>query len=79
MNTYITEINGEWYAFAGSVVNDQVYSIGLDRPPRGSGGDCYFASWSSRGIPHVASPSPNRKAAVSKARRHGEYKGVVIT
>lgn len=79
MNTYVTEINGEWYAFAGDMRKDQVYSIGADQPPKGSGGYCYFASWSSCGIPYVATPSPNRKAAVAKARRHGEYKGVVVT
>lgn len=77
MKTYITEINGKYYAFAANAANNQVYSIGSDNPPKGSGGYCYFASWSDRGIPYVASPSPTRRAAIAKARRHGEYSGEV--
>ena len=77
LKTYITKINGEYYAFAGDTAKDQVYSIGADQPPQDSGGCCYFAGWSTCGIPYVATPSPNRKAAVAKAKRHGEYRGEV--
>ena len=77
LKTYVTKINGEWYAFAGDTSKDQVYSIGKDQPPKGSGGYCYFASWSDSGIPYVATPSPNRKAAVAKAKRNGDYFGEV--
>lgn len=77
MKTYITEINGKYYAFAGNAANDQVYSIGADNPPKESGGYCYVARWSNCGIPYVASASPTRRAAIAKARRHGEYCGEV--
>ena len=30
--TYIAEINGDWYAFAGSQKTFKVYSIGRDVP-----------------------------------------------
>lgn len=77
IRTYITNISGSWYAFAGDTVKDQVYSIGADQPPKDSSACCYFASWSTGGIPQVASPSPNRRAAVAKAKRHGDYFGEV--
>ncbi len=75
--TYISKVNGKYYAFAGDIKKDQVYSIGADNPPRETGADCYFASWSIGGIPRVASPSTTRRAAVAKAKRHGEYGGEV--
>lgn len=77
VRTYITKISGEWYAFAGDTAKDQVYSIGSDQPPKNSGGYCYFARWSDGGIVYVASPSPSRKAAYQKAKRHGDYFGEV--
>lgn len=77
IRTYISKIDGQYYAFAGDTVNDQVYSIGRDRPPKLSGTGCYFARWSNSGITWVASPSPSRNAAYAKARRHGDYFGEV--
>lgn len=77
LKTYVAKIRGEYYAFAGDIAKDQVYSIGKDNPPKESGAGCYFASWSTGGIPWVATPSPSRKCAVAKAKRHGEYGGEV--
>lgn len=70
MKTYITCIDGKWYAFAGDPNNNQVYSIGNDSP---RDGNCWFAKWTDAGIKYIASPSPSRSAAYSKAKRHGEY------
>ena len=77
IRTYITKINNEWYAFAGDIEKDQVYSIGNDNPPKESNAYCYFATWSDCGIHYVSTPSPNRKCAVAKAKRHGDYFGEV--
>ena len=77
LRTYITQINGKYYAFAGDKEKDQVYSIGSDQPPKETGSYCYFASWSNNGIPYVATPSPNRRAAIAKAKRNGDYFGEV--
>lgn len=77
IKTYITKISGVYYAFAGDLKNNQVYSIGADNPPKESGGSVYFANWTDGGIVWVASPSPNKKAAIAKARRHGEYSGEI--
>lgn len=76
MKTYITKIDGKWYAFAGDTHNDQVYSIGTDCP-RDESANCWFARWTDAGIKYVASASPTRNAAYQKARRHGEYGGEV--
>ena len=32
MKTYITKIDGQYYAFAGDTQTNQVYSIGADKP-----------------------------------------------
>lgn len=77
IRTYISKINGEYYAFAGDIKKDQVYSIGADNPPKESSAYCYFATWSTGGIMYVSSPSPSRKAAYAKAKRHGNYFGEV--
>ena len=69
--TYIAEVNGNWYAFEGNVSNGQVFSIGADNPERGR----WMARCTSGGIKYVASPSPTRKAAYQKAKRHGNYCG----
>lgn len=74
VRTYISKVDGEYYAYAGDMEKDQVYSIGADNPP---GGGCWTARWKYSGILYVASPSPNRKAAVAKAKRHGDYDGEV--
>lgn len=71
--TYITKINGEYYAFAGNISTDNVYSIGSDNPPSGK----WVARWTDGGIKYVSTPSPSRKAAYMKARRHGDYAGEV--
>ena len=80
MNTYVMMIGHEWYAFAGNLRDNQVYSIGKDNPPKSNPvADCYFASFNEgAGVPWVAKPSPNRKAAVSKAKRHGDYSGELV-
>ena len=70
-NTYIREIDGDWYAFAGDKDKAQVYSIGSDNPKQGR----WFARWTDNGIRYVASKSPTRSAAYQKARRHGRYMG----
>lgn len=77
MKTYITEIDGKWYAFAGDMNNNQVYSIGSSNPPKDSGCAQYFAKWTDAGIKYVSSPSPSRNAAYSRAKRAGEYSGEV--
>lgn len=77
MKNYITNIDGIWYAFAGDDKSDQVYSIGSDNPGKESGGGRWVSRWNDRGIKYVASPSPSRSAAYSKARRHGGYGGEV--
>lgn len=77
MKTYITKIDGKYYAFAGDTKQDQVYSIGADNPPKNSGGERYFSKWNNAGIRWVASPSPTRNAAYCKAHRAGEYFGEV--
>lgn len=70
-NTYIREIDGDWYAFAGNKDKAQVYSIGSDDPERGR----WCASWTNLGVRYVATKSPTRNAAYQKARRHGKYMG----
>ena len=69
--TYISNIDGKWYAFGGNSITNQVYSIGKDNPERGR----YFARWTKAGIKYVASPSPTRSAAYKKAKRNGNYGG----
>lgn len=73
--TYITVIDGKWYAFEGDADNNKVYAIGADEPKEA--GCRYVASWNDRGIKYVASASPSRAAAYAKARRAGEYGGEV--
>lgn len=75
--TYITEIDGKWYAFEGDTNNDRVYSIGSDNPPRESCGSRWFARWTNEGIKYVSTSSPSRSAAYKKAARHGTYSGEV--
>lgn len=77
MKTYITKIDGLWYAFSGDANSNQVYSIGSDNPSKESGGSRWVSRWNDSGIKYVASPSPSRSAAYSKARRNGEYGGEV--
>ena len=69
--TYIARVNGSWYAFEGDPLRGQVLSIGSDDPENGR----WMARWTESGIKYVASPSPSRKAAYAKARRHGSYHG----
>ena len=71
--TYITQIDGKWYAFEGDSAKHQVYSIGADEPKEGR----WMANWTDAGIQYVASPSTTRRAAYQKARRHGVYSGEV--
>ena len=71
--TYITQINGKWYAYEAVEQTDEVYSIGNDNPYKAR----WFAKWNKSGVVFVATPSPNRDAARKKARRFGEYGGAV--
>lgn len=74
MKTYITNIDGNWYAFAAE--RDNVYSIGADSDGAAkSGGYCWVARRTAEGVKYVASASPSRNAAYQKARRHGDYDG----
>lgn len=75
METYIRQIDGNWYAFGGDWDKYQVYSIGADCPPSENNGACWCAKWTDSGIKYVASKSPTRAAAYQKARRHGVYCG----
>lgn len=74
MKTYITNIDGEWYAFAGDTKSGQVYSIGRDNP---TDGGTWTARWTDSGIKYVAHSSPSRSAAYSKAKRNGDYGGEI--
>lgn len=71
--TYITCINGSWYAFEGWIKHGKVLSIGSDNPSKGR----WFAGWSKAGVKCVASASPSREVAYAKAKRHGSYAGEV--
>lgn len=73
-NTYISNIDGKWYAYGGSESKHQVYSIGSDRPKDGG---LWAAHWTDAGIKYVATASPTRNAAYKKARRWGNYCGEV--
>lgn len=73
-DTYIKNINGKWYAFAGDTIRNQVYSIGSDNP---YGGGRWFARWTDEGIKYVASACMSRNGAYKRARRHGKYCGEV--
>ncbi len=73
MKTYISKIDGKYYAFAGDMINNQVVSIGADNPPSGQ----WCAKWTDAGIKYVSTWSPSREAARKKAQCHGEYVGEV--
>lgn len=70
-STRIKEIDGRWYAFKYDSDRGQVMSIGADCPKHGN----WFARATDTGIQYVATPSPSRRAAYQKARRHGAYGG----
>lgn len=70
METHITCIDGKWYAFKADG-KGQVFSIGADCPKNA----VWFAWATDTGIQYVATPSPNRNAALKKAKRHGAYGG----
>lgn len=72
--TYVSEIDGKWYAYGASVEKYSVYAIGNDS--RFAPG-LYFARWTDAGIKYVSSPSANKRAAIEKARRAGNYSGIV--
>lgn len=74
MKTYITNIDGAWYAFAAE--RDNVYSIGADSDGAvKSGGYSWTGRRTAAGVKYVASVSPSRNAAYQKARRYGDYNG----
>lgn len=74
MDTFITRIDNNWYAFAGDTNKYEVYSIGSDSPKDGG---LWFARWTDSGIKYVATASSSRKGAYKKASRHGHYCGEV--
>ena len=71
MITNISMVDGKWYAFG--IYKDQVVSIGRDCPT----GGMWVAKMTDNGIKYVATQSPTKAAAVAKARRHGEYMGIL--
>lgn len=71
MDTYITNINGSWYAYAGDPIRHQVYSIGPDSPPDGQ----WFAGWTESGIKYVSCACKTRSGAYKKAKKYGMYCG----
>ena len=72
MKTYIANIDDKWYAF-GEFGDSQFCSIGRDAPKK-----CWcVANRSEGGIKYVASPSASRQAAYQKAKRYGEYSGII--
>lgn len=73
IRTYITQIDGKWYAFEGNVYSNEVWSIGHDSIGR----TVWFAKWTDNGIKYVAKSCPTRNAAYQKARRWGTYGGEV--
>lgn len=72
MITNISMVDGKWYAF-GVYKDYQVVSIGRDCPTGGT----WVARMTDGGIKYVATPSPTKAAAIAKARRHGEYMGIL--
>lgn len=77
-NTYISQIDGRWYAYAANASANQVYSIGSDTiAAKQQGCRCYCAKWTDDGIKYVSSPSPTKNAAIARARRAGDYQGEV--
>lgn len=69
MKTYIRKIDERWYAYGCR--NYTVYSIGADKPDDGY----WYGNLTDGGIKYVSTASPNRAAAVKKARRAGSYCG----
>lgn len=71
METHIKLVNGLWYAFATSGIT--VYAIGADikSPYR------YSGKMNDNGVAKVSSPSTDKEAAVKRAIRYGNYKGVI--
>lgn len=72
MITNISMVDGKWYAF-GVYKDHQVVSIGRDC----TAGGTWVARMTDNGIKYVATPSPTKAAAIAKARRHGEYMGIL--
>lgn len=72
--TYISQIDGKWYAYRADMEKYQVYGIGSDNPGDGC---LYCARWTDAGIQYVASPSTTRRAAYQKARKYGKYSGEI--
>ena len=77
MKTYIQKIDGKWYAYAADEKSYQVRSIGRDNPDPTTGGRAFVARWTAAGVQYVSSPSPSRRAAYDRARRHGKYGGEI--
>ena len=70
--TYIRQIEGKWYAFAGDEMRMQVYSIGPDSPE----GGWRSGSWTDAGIKQAAYSCKTRSGAYQKAKKYGEYQGI---
>lgn len=66
MNTYIAELNGQWYAYGADHDRDLVIDLRNDKNT---------APWSAENIAAIGSLSPSRSAAYQKAVRHGTYIG----
>jgi len=74
MATYISKIGDWWYAYEWNLEKNEVYSIGDDNPKEGGR---WYARFSDVGIKYVAMPLATRSGAYKKARRCGEYGGVI--
>ena len=71
--TYIACIDGLWYAFGAVIEEETAFTIGKDERQRGFDG-AHLSRW---GIPTFCTPSPTKEAARRKARRAGQYCGVL--
>lgn len=74
MKTYIQNIDGVWYAFAGNPETKTVCGIGHDiTKDRG----VPTAEWTDEGIKAVAKPSPNYHGAYKRALIGGNFMGTI--
>ena len=71
VETFISRISGDWYAFGLDPSRCRVVSIGDDSPGRGR-----WEMWyTPEGVRQVACPSRSRQDARRKAKRNGIYMG----
>lgn len=71
--TYVARIDGAWYAFGAVTEAEIAYTIGKDARQKGYD-VAHLSCW---GIPAICTPSPTRESACRRARRAGQYCGVL--